>query len=418
MATLQQAQASRKYGEDLVGGWERGHFDTQRGIANDIYNTNLNSLLNQYSNLTQRLEQQRDQRNRDVSSGLGSILENSITGANATQQNLANRGLSVSGVQDLAQQAGTQQTGNQVADLLRGASDAATLDIQTLAQGGQELTGAENDLNRILGDTLGEIGADDLGSQMQYNQLVAGLANSKDNRDAANAQAAASRASAGKTKEEQELEEFYRLSGILEVLNNEEMDEVLQNAALQILFDVENADAVRNAFSQNSNATQNYEDALKAFQDTQRRENTDMLNNLTREATAEERLLDNLIKTQNGANADTVTALLGELARTNGSDESRAQILEYLNTLFNPASPNQGLMDFGVNNGLSRQPNRNNQSIVDVDSLLQAFNNYQQNPRDFLIQDRYNNYLGQQAQQAIPGLEYQELANLLQFFQR
>lgn len=270
--SLDRAIRTRKYAEDLLGPNERGYLDTQRNVAKDIYNTNWESIQKNFQNLKDRLEAQRTQSNRNFNNGLVDVADKSYNRVNAQSADLVNRGLTSSGIGNRLTQADTTAKGDAVNRLLGQLGGDVNAQMAALSQGTSKVAQGERTLNAGLGDTLGDIGQADLGNQMSYNKAAAGIASGKDARDDANALAAAQRAaqaaaiasSGKKTKEDEELEQYYKQKAITAVLSGVnpetgealEWDERQRENALKILFDANGADAVK-AFDDNSNLTEN-----------------------------------------------------------------------------------------------------------------------------------------------------------------
>lgn len=272
---------SRKYAEDLVGALKTEHYNTQRDVANSIYNTNWKNLENQYKNLQEKLEAKRQENNRAFAKGLVETAESGYDMARANAQNLANRGLITSGVQDLAQQANTTSKGQQVLSLLNKLNSDTEANIEKLNDATSTMAKEEAKLNANLADTLGDIGASQTNAQMNYNTGLADIAGQKDARDMENelakmqreAQAAANaRSRSGNDGVNAEIEDFYKKQGIIAVLNGidpitgEEIDwDDRQKAnAIQVLFGLSNAKDFIDTYDYNSNLDKTNEDMLFA----------------------------------------------------------------------------------------------------------------------------------------------------------
>jgi phage tail protein X len=281
---------SRRYAEDLVGALKTEHYGTQRDVADKIYNTNWQNLENQYKNLKDKLEAKRVEENRAFASGLANTAESGYDMARANAQNLANRGLSVSGVQDLADKANTTVKGEQVLKLLDKLNNSTEANIEKLSDATSTMAKEEAKLNANLADTLGDIGAAQTNAQMSYNAGLADIAGAKDARDMENelakmqreAQAAANaRSRSGNDGVNAEIEDFYKKQGIISILNGidpitgEEIDwDNNQKAnAIQILFGVSNAKDVVDVFTHNNtldtankSRTENYNSRVSKYE--------------------------------------------------------------------------------------------------------------------------------------------------------
>ena len=282
---------SRRYAEDLVGALKTEHYGTQRDVADKIYNTNWQNLENQYKNLKDKLEAKRVEENRAFASGLANTAESGYDMARANAQNLANRGLSVSGVQDLADKANTTVKGEQVLKLLDKLNNSTEANIEKLSDATSTMAKEEAKLNANLADTLGDIGAAQTNAQMNYNAGLADIAGAKDARDMENelaklqreAQAAANaRSSSGNDGVNAEIEDFYKRQAIISVLNGIDpitgkeidWDDSQKANAIQILFGVSNAKDVVDTYEYNNNLSEvnstNYENNNQRIKDSEK----------------------------------------------------------------------------------------------------------------------------------------------------
>lgn len=259
---------SRKYAEDLVGALNTGHYDTQRTVANQLHKTNWEDLANQYKNLQENLEMKRQENNRAFAKGLVNTAESGYDQARANAQNLAQRGLNVSGVQNLAEQANTARKGEQVLGLLSNLGDNMEANAEKLKEATSTMAKKEAQLNADLADTLGDIGASQTSAQMNYNAGLAEIAGQKDARDMENEMArlqreataaANARSREGNGEIDDKIEEFYKRQAIASILMgvDPETGEAIdwndqQKAnALKILLKVNDADKVVENYNTN-----------------------------------------------------------------------------------------------------------------------------------------------------------------------
>lgn len=307
---------SRKYAEDLVGALKTEHYNTQRDVANKVYNTNWQNLENQYKNLQEKLEAKRQENNRAFAKGLVETAESGYDMARANAQNLANRGLTASGVQNLAQQANTATKGQQVLGLLDKITKDTEVNLEKLSDATSTMAKEEAKLNANLADTLGDIGAAQTNAQMSYNAGLADIAGAKDARDMENelakmqreAQAAANaRSRSGNDGVNTEIEDFYKKQAIVSVLSGVDpvtgeaidWDDNQKANALQILFGVSNAKDVVNAFNHNQNLVTDVQER----KDTASNNLVKMLFGLSGSGTE---LTDNIALSSNGLSEDEI----------------------------------------------------------------------------------------------------------------
>lgn len=264
---------SRKYAEDLVGALNTGHYDTQRTVANQLHKTNWEDLANQYKNLQENLEMKRQENNRAFAKGLVNTAESGYDQARANAQNLAQRGLNVSGVQNLAEQANTARKGEQVLGLLSNLGNNLEANAEKLKEATSTMAKKEAQLNADLADTLGDIGASQTSAQMDYNAGLAEIAGQKDARDMENemaklqreATAAANARSRGGNGEiDDKIEEFYKRQAVASILMGVDpetgeaidWDDQQKANALKILLRVDDADKVVSNYNSNSKLTE------------------------------------------------------------------------------------------------------------------------------------------------------------------
>lgn len=255
---------NRKYAENMVGPWERDHLDKQRGVAQDIYGTNWESLKNQYGNLKSKLDSDRAIAQAAYQKGLSQAAESSFDRMNAGSANLVGRGLANSGLGERLIQSEVMNKGQNVNRLLDVLGNEMVSNAEGLKAGNEKMASGSMSLNNTLSGALGEIGNADLSNQMQYNQGVSNIAGSKSSRDIANSNAAAQRAAnekqfsrADELKEaDSKMEEFYKRQAINEILINTELTDQQKQNYLKIMFDKNNADEIIEAFNTNSNLTE------------------------------------------------------------------------------------------------------------------------------------------------------------------
>ena len=246
----------RKYAEDLVGALDRSYYNTQRDVANQAYQTNWGNLQNQYKNLQDKLKRQQEQANKDFANGLVNVSDNSFSRMRGANQDLTQRGLMTSGVRDLYNQADTTQKGADVKELL-GTSNNIAVDIANqLSEANQKYAANQAELDKNLGDALGEIGAAETAAQMAYNKGLADIIGAAEERKAANASASAG------SKYEEDLEEMYRRQGIYEVLVDNTLTDEEKSSILRALYGIGNSSDVVKAYQGIAGADERKEKAL------------------------------------------------------------------------------------------------------------------------------------------------------------
>ncbi|MEE3417761.1 MAG: hypothetical protein VZQ62_00310 [Methanosphaera sp.] len=260
------ANKGREYAENLVGALDRSAYGKQREVAQSTYNTNWQNVQNQYKNLQDKLKLQQQRANRDFAEGLVDVAENSFNRQRIGSGNLANRGLAASGLTNMLNQADTAQKGEDISKLLKSAGDISASTADKLGQATSKAAQEETNLMNKLYNTLADIGDAETAAQNRYNQTLASIAGAMDEREMNNAlqaaQRAASRGSSGKSSAqvdaENELEEFYKRAAISEVLASPDMTDTQKSNYLGIMFGINGADNVVDAYNRNVNATSDY----------------------------------------------------------------------------------------------------------------------------------------------------------------
>lgn len=282
------ANAGRKYAEELVGALDRGAYNTQRDVTNQTYQTNWESLSNQYKNLQEKLKNQQAEANNRFAMGLTDVSDSSYDRMRNSTNNLTNRGLNTSGLANIVKQADTTAKGKEVLGLLENLGDVSVEVAESLKSGNEELAKQQADLNKGLGEALGDIGAAETQAQFNYNSGLADIAGSKDARDMENALQAAQRdlqrqanaasasASSGTSEIDEKLEKYQRnkaIASILAGVNPEDgtaidWDDSQKASALKILFGIKNADDLVENFNYNTKVGEEnakYRDMVSKF---------------------------------------------------------------------------------------------------------------------------------------------------------
>lgn len=197
--------AVNDYAKNLVGNYDKTYLDENRKVLKDSYSTNWKRLQQTYDNLVQSLEQDRQRNQLAFNKGLTNVSENSFDNMKNSMSNLATRGLTGSGVVDLATQQDTTVKGQAVDKLLSSIGSDMTANIGNLVKANTNLAEQQSGLNTNLADALAGVGNKDLGNQLNYMETVSDITSSKDARDAEAAmRAARTSASKGLDEEEQE----------------------------------------------------------------------------------------------------------------------------------------------------------------------------------------------------------------------
>ena len=173
----------------------------ERSLANDVYNTNTKSFLNEYNDLLNTLATNRSKAKTDFGSGRQTVGENAYMQNRNDLASLASRGLN-GGIAQLNKIGNRIQTGRQYSDLANTYYNTMNeLDANAKTYKNRydtNMEGAKNTLNAALAD----ISSREKASRNAYRTAVAQLAEQIQSRRDANANAAAARALARQQQNE------------------------------------------------------------------------------------------------------------------------------------------------------------------------------------------------------------------------
>ena len=251
----------KNYAENLIGNWERDIYAPQAQVTKDVYQTNWNALTNNYNTLKDKLARNFDLAQKEYANTLNNVQNTSFNRMNSANIDLANRGLSGSGVLNRIEQADTQIKGQDIDKALADLLATNNASIEGSYQGLNALGQGQSKLASELAGDLGKLTDAEAANAQQYAGLLAGIGENA-------AQRAASRAGSGggKTKEEEDLEEAYRKMGIAETLMDDTMDDDTKARTLAMVYDVPNAaDAVKTY--NNNNLVLNTQPKIAQLQD-------------------------------------------------------------------------------------------------------------------------------------------------------
>lgn len=198
----------KKYAEDLIGNWENGQYVPQREVTQNVYQTNIDKLANDFSALKDKLARNFNNAQMEYASTLNDVQNSSFNRMRNADIDLANRGLATSGVGNLVNQADIQQKGIDVDKALSGLLEANRTGVENLSQGVNALGQGQTKLASNLAGDLGEITSKEAANAQQYANLVAGIGENAAQRAAA--RAASGGGSSRKSAEEEQEDETKR----------------------------------------------------------------------------------------------------------------------------------------------------------------------------------------------------------------
>ena len=222
----------KNYAENLIGNWEKDIYEPQKQVTKDIYQTNWNKLTNDYNTVKEKLARNFKLAREEYANTLNDVQNSSFNRMNNANIDLANRGLSNSGMMDLITQADTQSKGEDVDKALASLLNTNNASLSGLAKGVIDLGSGQNSLAGDLSGDIGKLTDADAANVQQYGGLLGSVGENAAGR-------AASRAKSGKSKDEKDDDEFYRILGIITTLNNSELSDDDKRIALVNNFDVD-----------------------------------------------------------------------------------------------------------------------------------------------------------------------------------
>ena len=152
---------------------------------------------------------------------LNDVQNSSFNRMNNANIDLANRGLSSSGMLDLVSQADTQSKGEDVDKALAKLLNTNNATLTGLTEGVTDLGSKQNELVGDLGTDIGKLTDADAANMQQYGGLLGSIGESAAGR-------ASSRSGGGSSrlkKAEEEQNELYRRMGIVDTLNDDTLSE-------------------------------------------------------------------------------------------------------------------------------------------------------------------------------------------------
>lgn len=212
----------KKYAEDLIGNWETKQYEPVRQITQNIYQTNIDKLANDFSALKDKLARNFANAQLDYKNTMNAVQNESFNRMRNANIDLANRGLSSSGVGNLATQADIQQKGQDVDKALADLLSVNNASIEGLTSGVMNLGEKQSSLAGDLAGDLGGITEKEAANAQQYANLIAGIGENAAQRAASRARSGGSSRS-GKSKKESEADEVKRRILIADTLASKDL---------------------------------------------------------------------------------------------------------------------------------------------------------------------------------------------------
>lgn len=199
------------YAKNLIGDWETEQYEPLRDVALSRYQTNWNKLTNDFNALKDKLERNQKLAQIQYGEALNDIQSNAYDRMRYTYEDLANRGLSSSGLVNQMAKANTTATGEEVDKVLSSLLKTSSEGVNTLSNAVSNLAASQSGINQDLANDLAGIGDAEAANAQQYANLVADINES-----------AAQRAATYGSGDDEELDRMYQLITIKEIMGDDE----------------------------------------------------------------------------------------------------------------------------------------------------------------------------------------------------
>ena len=240
----------KKYAENLIGNWEKDIYEPQKEVTKAIYQTNWNKLVNDYADVRDKLARNFELARNEYANTLNDVQNSSFNRMNNANIDLANRGLSSSGMLDLIIQGDTQAKGGSVDEALANLLNTNNASLEGLRQ---NVIGLGEKQSSLAGDLAGDIGKlteADAANMQQYGGLLGSIGESA-------AQRAASRAGSGSSKKvekaQEDADEMRRRIRIADVLNSSDTSDQEKITYLTAYLNVPVKTAIKAVSAYNNN---------------------------------------------------------------------------------------------------------------------------------------------------------------------
>lgn len=242
----------KKYAEDLIGNWEKDIYAPQKDVTQAIYQTNWNKLSNQYNDVKDKLARNYDLARKKYTNTLNDIQNASFNRMQNANIDLANRGLSSSGIGNLVTQSDTQAKGEDIDRALSSLMQTNQANAEGLTQDVMKLGEGQTSLAGDLAGDIGKLTDADAANTQQYANLIAGISQSAAGRAASRARSGGG-GSGRRTKKEKEDDELKRRILIADTLSSTDLTDQEKKDYLYKYLDVPAETAVAAVDGYNNN---------------------------------------------------------------------------------------------------------------------------------------------------------------------
>lgn len=203
------------YAKNLIGDWETEQFEPLRQVAKAQYQTNWNKLTNDLNNLNEQLDQNFKNARIQYNNALSDTAKNSYLRLYNAEQDLANRGLTGSGLLNVYNTENTEQLGEENNALLQNLMSANKANVEGGLSGLDTYARNATDLAGNLANDLAGITDAEGDNLRAYNDLVSSISESAANRSL----------KYSTDKDDEETDRLYQLITINDIMNSEDTDD-------------------------------------------------------------------------------------------------------------------------------------------------------------------------------------------------
>ena len=204
-----------RYAKNLIGDWETEQFEPLRQVAQAQYQTNWNKLTNDLNNLNEQLDQNFKNARIQYNNALSDTAKNSYLRLYNAEQDLANRGLTGSGLLNVYNTKNTEQLGEENNALLQNLMSANKANVEGGLSGLDTYARNATDLAGNLSNDLAGITDAEGDNLRAYNDLVSSISESAANRSL----------KYSTDKNDEETDRLYQLITINDIMNSEDIDD-------------------------------------------------------------------------------------------------------------------------------------------------------------------------------------------------
>ena len=203
------------YAKNLIGDWETEQFEPLRQVAQSQYQTNWNKLTNDLNNLNEQLDRNFKNARIQYNNALSDTAKNSYLRLYNAEQDLANRGLTGSGLLNVYNTGNTEQLGKENNALLQNLMSANKANVEGGLSGLDTYARNATDLAGDLANDLAGITDAEGDNLRAYNDLVSSISESAANRSL----------KYSTDKNDEETDRLYQLITINDIMNSENTDD-------------------------------------------------------------------------------------------------------------------------------------------------------------------------------------------------